>query len=69
MMKAKEVRLGYDTKLWMGIEAQIRDTDQQSQTFSRIALPSPVKGKRKYSHCCQLQTDIHRPMANREWDA
>ena len=50
----------------MEIEVQIRDRDQHTQTYSKIALLHPVEGKHKYSHCSQLYTDIHRFIANRE---
>ena len=34
---------------------------------SEISLPPLVKGKRKYSHCKQLYTDIHQFIASMEW--
>ena len=59
--------VGYDPKVWLETDAQIRDMGQADQVYGRIVLPPPVKGKHKYSHCSHLYTDIHKFLGNREW--
>ena len=61
--KIKKSILGYDPKVWLETDVQIRDTGQLNQAYSRIALPPPVKGKHKYSHCSHKYSHC----SNREW--
>ena len=45
--KIQKAILGHGPKVWLQIDAQIRDMGQLDQVYSRRALPPPVKGKHK----------------------
>ena len=57
--------LGYDPHVWMESDIQIRDNEQTHQSYTKVHLPPPVKGKHRYSYCNQLYKDIHNFLADR----
>ena len=65
--EVRKATLGYDPGVWLESDVQIRDNDQMRQTYCKVELPPPAKGKHKYSHCSQLYIDIHNFQAKREW--
>ena len=64
----QKVVLGYDPNVWMEIEVRIRDTDHQTQSYSKITLPPRFKASLSIAIASQFYIYIHRLIADREWD-
>ena len=62
-----KILLGYDPDVWRKTDMQIRDGEQNLQEFHKLNMPSPVKGKHKFSHCQQMYEDIHDFLNDRQW--
>ena len=59
--------LGYDPDVWMHTDPRIRNDDEEGCVFQKLDLPTPLRGKHRFSHVAHMYKDIHKFLASRQW--
>ena len=68
--KEKQVNkalLGYDPEKWLKSEVLLRSEDQLNTKYTKLAMPPPIGGKHRFSHCQKLYEEVHSFMMQRDW--